>query len=262
MNGGARAVILGWGNATSSQLVLYERLYRGLGLTTACVIPDTLQGLVDPNAYARSLAPLAEELAAEGGAHPIVVQLFSDNGFIGWAALLDALHRSDGGRRAIGAMRAVVVDSAPGLWAVRGPIDFSRRFALGMTPALARRLNLGARERLPVLTPLLGLGFLGYQVLFRRSVRVLLSAGKRVAEQQPRCPHLFLYGEQDGLVPPSDVRAWIAKERAAGLDVEDAPFPTARHVALYPNDPRRYRSTITSFVQRALALRAVATPRR
>src|SRR4051812_40547100 len=138
MTAPARVVLLGWGNATRSQLSVYERLYRLLGLEPSTVIPNTLEGLGRPDAYARSLAPLARELAAEAGARPIVVHLFSDNGFVGWAALLDALDATEDGRRARDAMRGVISDSSPGLWAVTGPLDFARRFSLGMTPAVSR----------------------------------------------------------------------------------------------------------------------------
>jgi len=252
MNGSARAVLLGWGNALPSQLVVYERLYKILGLTPSSIIPDTLEGLGRADAYARSLAPLAADLAAEAGARPILVHLFSDNGFIGWAALLDALDATENGRRARAAIRGVVLDSSPGLWAIRGPFDFAQRFALGMTPAVSRMAKLGARETLPVVTSLLRFGFLGYQLVFRGSVRTMLSAGKRVEAKQPRCPHLFLFGEEDILVPPRDVRAWIARQRAAGLDVEEQAFATARHVALFPKDPKRYRAAITEFLGRVL----------
>jgi len=253
MNGGARALLLGWGNALPSQLVVYERLYKILGLEPSSVIPDTLKGLGDPGAYRSSMAPLAAQLAAEGGARPLVVHLFSDNGFIGWAALLEALAATEDGRRARSAIRGVIFDSSPGLWAVRGPIDFARRFALGMTPAVSRMAKMGARERLPVVTSLLAFGFLGYQLVFRGAVRTMLSSGKRVEATQPRCPHLFLFGEEDVLVPPRDVRAWIARQRAAGIDTEEHAFATARHVALFPKDPRRYRAAITAFVERVLA---------
>ena len=235
-----------------SQLVVYERLYKILGLTPSSVIPDTLEGLGRSDAYARSLAPLAADLAAEAGARPILVHLFSDNGFIGWAALLDALDATEDGRKARAAIHGVVLDSSPGLWAVRGPFDFARRFALGMTPAVSRMAKLGARETLPVVTSLLRVGFLGYQLVFRGSVRTMLSAGKRVEAKQPRCPHLFVFGEEDILVPPRDVRAWIARQRAGGLDVAEEAFATARHVALFPKDPKRYRAAITDFVSRVL----------
>jgi pimeloyl-ACP methyl ester carboxylesterase len=252
MTSRARVVLLGWGNAMRSQLVAYERLHQLLGLDPSTVIPNTVEGLGRAGAYARAVAPLAAELAADAGARPIVVHLFSDNGFMGWAALLEALDATDGGRRAIAAIRGVVTDSAPGLWAVRGPVDFARRFALGMTPAVSRMARLGARERLPIVTPLLGLGFLGYQLFFPGSVRAMLAAWKTVAAKQPRCPHLFLYGERDVLVPPGDVRAWIDKQRDAGIEVESHAFAEGRHVALFPKDPRRYRATLTEFVKRVV----------
>jgi pimeloyl-ACP methyl ester carboxylesterase len=251
----ARALLLGWGNATRAQLAVYERLHAALGIEPKSIIPNTLSGLLDRRAYSRALEPIADELAREGGARPVVVHLFSDNGFIGWAALLSALAASEAGRRARDAVRGVILDSSPGLWAVRGRIDFARRFALGMTPAVSRAARLGPRERLPVVTPLLAAGFIGYQLLFRGSVRAMLAAARSVEENQPRCPHLFLYGEADVLVPPRDVRAWIARQREAGLETSDRAFAEARHVALYPKDPRGYRDAVSAFVPRVLAPR-------
>lgn len=245
-----RALLLGWGNSTPSQLATYVRLYGTLGVKARAVIPDTRAGLVDPRAYARALAPTADELVNEGAHQPLLVHLFSDNGFIGWAALLGALDASVEGRRVKDAIRGVIFDSSPGLWNVRGKLDFARRFALGMTPWLSRALRLGTRERVPVLTPALAAAFVAYQVAFPRSVKTMLSAGDRVRRLQPRCPHLFLYGEEDALVPPSDVRAWIAEQRGAGIEAADVPFPRARHVALFPADPRRYREAIRGFVER------------
>jgi pimeloyl-ACP methyl ester carboxylesterase len=243
-----RVLLVGWGNSTPSQLTAYERIYAPLGLTPRSVIPDTRSGLTDPTTYARSMAPIAEALVAEGADRPLLVHLFSDNGFIGWAALLDAFGQSAEGARVKAAIRGVVYDSSPGLWNVRGRLDFARRFALGMTPALSRRLGFGARERMPVVTRLLGVAFLGYQVAFPRAVAAMRSAGDRVARLQPSCPHLFLYGGQDVLVPPKDVRAWIERQRAAGIEVDEVEIAKGRHVALYPTEPRIYRDALKAFV--------------
>lgn len=243
------ALLIGWGNSTPAQLAAYERIYAALGVEARSVIPSTRAGLADTGAYARTLRPIAAELAGRPDT-PRVVHLFSDNGFVGWAALLSALDDLAGGRRAKDAVRGVVYDSSPGLWNVRGKLDFARRFALGMTPALSRRLGLGARERLPILTPLLGAAFVGYQLAFPAAVRTMLSAADRVEALQPRCPHLFLHGGDDVLVPSSDVRAWIARQRAAGLDVTEIAFPRARHVALYPADPRRYKETLCALLEK------------
>jgi pimeloyl-ACP methyl ester carboxylesterase len=243
-----RVLLVGWGSSTPSQLSAYERLYTPLGLEARSVIPDTRAGLLDPTVYARALAPAADALVAEGPDRPLLVHLFSDNGFIGWAALLEALAASPEGARVKAAIRGVVYDSSPGLWNVRGPLDFAGRFALGMTPIISRRLGLGARERIPVVTKLLGVAFLGYQVAFPRAVEAMRSAGERVARLQPACPHLFIYGGEDVLVRPDDVRAWIERERAAGIDVEAIEIAQGRHVALYPGEPRTYRDALRAFV--------------
>jgi pimeloyl-ACP methyl ester carboxylesterase len=245
-----RVLLVGWGNSSPSQLAAYERLYAAMGLEARSVIPVARAGLADPSAYARSLAPVARDLVAEDPDRPLFVHLFSDNGFIGWAALLQALEQSPDGARVKAAIRGVVHDSSPGLWNVRGKRDFARRFSLGMTPALSQILGLGFRERLPVLTPLLAGAFLLYQVAFPRAVKSMLSAADKVTRLQPTCPHLFLYGAKDDLVRPEDVRAWITRQRAAGIEVEDVEFSRAKHVALFISDPRRYRDALKSFVTR------------
>ncbi len=245
-----RAVVLGWGNARPSQLAAYEALYRSLGLEPLVLIPSVARGLLDPRAFARSLSPLVSDLAAEGGQRPLVFHLLSDNGFVGWAALLDALARTEGGRAAIGAVRGVVFDSSPGLWASRGVVDFAHRFGLGITPVFSRMLRLGTRERLPVVTPLLTAAFVAYALVFRASVRSMLGAIETVEREQPACPSLFLYGEQDVLVTPSDVRAYVSRQRGRGADVEAHAFPGARHVALLASDPARYSDLVRGFVTR------------
>ena len=245
-----RSLLIGWGNASRSQLTAYERLHASLGLAPEVVIPDTRRGIVSRDAYARGLAPAAAQLASDP--RPTLVHLFSDNGFLGWAALLGQLEPSGAGRVAREAIRGVVLDSSPGLWASRDKLDFARRFALGMTPMVARAARLGPRERLPIVTPLLGAAFVGYQLAFPRAVRGMLAAADQVERDQPRCPHLFLYGDRDVLVPPGDVEAWIRRQRATGVDVEAVRFEGARHVALYPADPRRYREALAAFTTRVL----------
>ncbi|MDB4944317.1 MAG: transrane protein 53 [Labilithrix sp.] len=255
MREGARVVLLGWGNAQPSQLAAYARLYRSLGLDAPpalSVIANTLEGLLRATAYPQAVVPLARELAAEPE-RPTLVHVFSDNGFVTWAALLETLAATAEGRRAREAIRGVVLDSAPGLWNVKGPSDFAWRFALAMTPALARRMKLGAREERSVLTPALAAAFLAYQLLFPGPVQRMIGSGRRVAEHQPRCPHLFMYGEDDAIVPPGDVRAWTATQEARGLEVVAEPFAGGRHVALFPGDPRRYKAALRTFTTRVLA---------
>jgi len=232
-----RALLVGWGNSTPSQLAAYERIWSALGATPRSVIPDTGAGLLDPTAFGRALEPVAKVT------EPTIVHLFSDNGFIGWAALLRAIDPAAKAR-----IRGVVSDSSPGLWNVRGKRDFARRFALGMTPALSRALGLGPRERLPVATRALAAAFLGYQLAFPRAVESMLSAADVVRRLQPHVPHLYMYGGEDALVRPDDVRAWIDRQRASGIDVEAIEFTHARHVALYPADPRRYREALRAFM--------------
>jgi dienelactone hydrolase len=237
---------------------VYERLHAQLGLATSSVIPSTLAGLGGRDAYGRALGPLATELLEEGGARPVLVHAFSDNGCLGYAALLAALAASPRGPAVLASIRGVIFDSAPGLWAVRGRLDFARRFARAMAPAVSRLAGRGRGAKLPGLLPLLTAGFVGYQLLFPGQTRAMLEAQERIVTLQPPCPQLFLVGDGDTVVPPRDIRAWIERQRAAGLDVEEQAFPGARHVALFPSDPKRYRATLAAFVARALGAPAVA----
>lgn len=245
-----RVVLIGWGNARPGHLAPYEALYRARGHQVSTTLPDTAAGLLRPDGYLRTVARLAASLADDAGAHPTWVHLFSDNGFIAWAALLRTLAESGAGRRARAAIRGVVLDSSPGLWNVRGRRDFARRFARGMTPAVSRALGLGARHAVPLITPALEAAFLAYRLAFRGPVEMLLGSADVVAREQPRCPHLFLVGEADRVVEAHDVRAWIARQRAAGIDATEVAFPEGRHVALLGTDPQAYRDAIAAFTTR------------
>ncbi|NOU27867.1 MAG: DUF829 domain-containing protein [Polyangiaceae bacterium] len=249
---GGRVVLIGWGNARPGHLAPYEALYRARGDQVSTTIPDTAAGLLRPDGYLRTVASLAADLAGNAGAHPTWVHLFSDNGFIAWAALLRTLAESGAGRRARDAIRGVVLDSSPGLWNVRGRRDFARRFARGMTPAVSRALGLGARHAVPLITPTLEAAFLAYRLAFRGPVEMMLGSADVVAREQPRCPHLFLVGEADRVVETRDVRAWIARQRAAGIDATEVAFPQGRHVALLGSDPQAYRDAIAAFTARTV----------
>ncbi len=85
MTSAPRAILLGWGQRDAVPARGLRRVYRSLGLDSSGVIASTVRGLADPHAYGRALAPLAGELAKEAGERPLVVHLFSDNGFIAWA---------------------------------------------------------------------------------------------------------------------------------------------------------------------------------
>lgn len=242
-----RVLLLGWGNATPMQLALYERLYAKLGLAPTSFIPNTLVGLRSADGYARSVLPLAEEMAT--WREPTLVHLFSDNGFLGWAALLEALASTARGRATRDAIRGVISDSSPFLWNVRGPFDFAHRFALGMSPLATRALG----REVPLTKPVLFGSFLLYQAFFPRAVARLTSGGERVARHQPRCAHLYLHGGEDEMARPYDVRAWAAEQRGLGIDAATEFFPRAGHVALFPQDPRRYRALVSEFVARVMA---------
>lgn len=247
--GPRRSILLGWGNATPGQLRAYERLHQALGLEPHSVLPSTTKGILAPEVYARAVDPVAERMLA--GERVELVHLFSDNGFLAWAALLDRLARAgQAGRIAKAAIRGVAMDSSPGLWATRGKRDFAGRFAGAMTPLAARALGKDPTTPLPAVRAALTAAFVAYQIVRPAFVRRARGAAERIAREQPRVPHLVLYAREDALVPARDVEAWIALQRGRGLPVTARCFGRARHVALYPDDPRRYRGELAAFLER------------
>lgn len=276
-------VLIGWANARASQLAAYERLWRGIGADTVGVIPDVRRGLFDRDAYPRAMRPIAQTLIAavqdarptadvtrdpDRTTRPVLVHVFSDNGMVGWAALTRVLGRTAPGRAVRDAICGVVFDSCPGLWAVRGPLDFARRFATAMTPVVARRLgtseaslpfleaelgrgpNARTPRRIALLHAGLTAGFVAYQPFFRGPVRVMKRAAHDADDHGPRCPRLFLYGQRDALVPAADIERWISRARRGGHDVTSVPFAEGRHVALYTTSPMLYRDSLNGFFAR------------
>lgn len=223
-----RSLLVGWGNSTPRQLAAYARLHRRVGFEPEAVIPVTTAGLVSQRLYDRTLEPAREALSA--GA--CMVHLFSDNGFLAWARLVAT-------GAPLEAVRAVVLDSSPGLWAARTRAEVARRFSVGMTPLAARLLRREPTSYIPGVTPALYGAFLAAQALRPRAPERFAAAADLVLARGPRCPHVFLFGDEDILVPEANVRAYAARA-AAHVDVHLHLFRGAGHVSLYPADPPRY----------------------
>lgn len=253
------ALVFGWGGSTPGQLRAYARLYARLGFDTDLRIGNVLRGLLVPGGRETEARAVARELVAsqERATRPIVVHALSDNGFLSLAALLEILSGSAPGRRALDALRAVALDSAPGLWSTRRGRDFSLTFARGVTPALLK--GLGRREALehPVLTPVLRAGFGAYALAFPGTVRRMIASGERVLASLPRVPVALLYGDADALVPAASVEAFEARLRERGFVVRASRFAGSPHVAHFVRDPAGYEAAVAEHLRGAgLTVRA------
>lgn len=247
------ALVFGWGGSTPGQLRAYARLYARLGFDTDLRIGNVLRGLLVPGGRESEARAVAREVVASQAraSRPIVVHALSDNGFLSLAALLEILSASAPGRRALDALRAVVLDSAPGLWAARRSGEFALTFARGVTPALLK--GLGRRESLehPVLTPVLRAGFGVYSLAFPSNVRRMVASGERVLGALPRVPVALLYGDADRLVPPASVEAFETRLRERGFVVRARKFPGSTHVAHFVRDPAAYEATVSDHLRAA-----------
>ena len=78
------------------------------------------------------------------------------------------------------------------------------------------------------------------------------------------CPLLGLYGAEDPLIPPADVRAFEEAARRSGQPVEFRLYPEAGHAFLNDTQPERYRPEAAADAwRRAVAfLRRHLAPRR
>lgn len=204
---GAHVAILGWAGSTARQLRTVARWYEHRGATTTLARAEIYRNMKDPDGWDREGEALAERLLEGAGDGPLVVHLFSNAGFWTHAHCLLALERRPEGRRLIERLRAVVMDSAPGIPERVGPWHYARYSAMAMMPMALRALRRPPALHHPLLTP----AFVGFLLLWyhvspvqRRKAQESLEVIERVGSW----PHLLLYSTADVLVRPDLVEAF------------------------------------------------------
>jgi pimeloyl-ACP methyl ester carboxylesterase len=231
-------VLLGWGASTPAHLESFVRAYAGLGFHSHVFICDGFRSLVRYDQVAAACEAQARAIAALAGDDEIIVHAFSDNGFIGFCQLLRAWRGDSQAKRILARIRGVVLDSSPGLHRV-SPAEFSRRFACALTQVVSHRLGV-RRSHVPLLTPILIRCFDLYQRGWAATVQRLRGAYDEVEADYPACPHLFVYGADDPIVPRGDVEGFAAKLRERGVAVHLHRFDTAVHVGSFWLAPQVY----------------------
>lgn len=70
-----------------------------------------------------------------------------------------------------------------------------------------------------------------------------------LSSQQPKCPQLYIYSSADRVIPVVSVEAFIEEQRRIGLKVQACNFISTPHVDHFRNDPQRYTSQLTRFLE-------------
>ena len=216
-------------------------MWSGVGAETVEIIPSLQSMLLahqgwrgKGSAAVRQTVRLIEESAA---GHEIVVHIFSNNGFVFFGSVLQAAPGIST------KMSAVIIDSAPsyitpdnGATALLAAV---RRIEADKA-AHGVRWNILRGAMIPVMA------------LLERRQNAAWSAWKAHC---PRAPHLFIFSEQDAMVPPDDIQVF-ADEHTRHLDTlnqasEVKRWEAGKHCGLYLLNKARYLQEVMDFLQRS-----------
>jgi pimeloyl-ACP methyl ester carboxylesterase len=239
-------LLIGWFESTPKQLMPFMELHRGPEDQTHILIGSGIDSLFCLDRLYASCEAKVPSIANAAGDGDILVHAFSDAGFTVLCILLQILRRTDEGRRILGHIRGIILESAPAIYSA-DRAEFSRRFAHVMTRFLLRRLRWPAERYQAILMPVFERCLDLYQVGWARTVRRIQGAFDAVSEDYPACPHLFLYGVRDAITPPAAVEAFASALQARGVPRHAVRFDTEVHLGCYRAAPEAYREAISDF---------------
>jgi fermentation-respiration switch protein FrsA (DUF1100 family) len=245
-----RVVVVGWHGSRERHLRVIARHHESAGADVMIVVPRTFDAMAFPGGWEREGARLARELLARHRAEPrpLVLHGFSNAGFWTLRALLDAL---DPDARA--ALRATVLDSAPGFPEHVSPLFTARFASRAMLPGVLAALRLRPAHRHPLVTPPVA-AFLGaWHLISPRQVRFMESSLARMCEHHRGIPMLIVYGDRDELVLPQYVEAFLARAEREGVRAEHLHLADGAHVRHLVTHRHAYLARLDAFLTRSLA---------
>lgn len=250
----AQVLILGWGNARPRQMRIYTRMHTKLGLQPHVYIAPIVQDFVTPALRMRFARTLAVRLIQTQRETPseLVIHSFSDNGFLTLGPLLQALQTLDGGDAVRAALRGVILDSAPGVYAETSAVAFAAALQRGFEPDLLRRLPAALTPLRPWLSRACYMGLVAFARLRPGLVRSMNASADRVSASMPRVPLHFVYSDGDRVIPRAAVEAFADRMHTAGFAVTRTNFGTSTHVGHYVADPALYIEMVSGFVNAVL----------
>ena len=249
------ALLLGWGGSKDKNLRPYARIHESQGADVIVHIPAVLEQLRRPQLILDGAARVHDEVSQhlERSERSLVVHSFSDNGFLAFGAMLERAARS----KSLWTTRlaVAVLDSAPGLYQLDGPVAVGDAFARALGPLLARR-HFPRRTALPRAVSLaLRAAFSSYFALRPSVTAPMRGSARRFLDNYPGARAFLLYGSADEVVPPKSVEAFASDLSHRGVNVTRERFDGSAHVAHLLTDRRRYEAIVRTAYQ---ALRSTA----
>lgn len=240
----ALALLLGWGGAELKNLRPYARMHREVGADVLTHVPQVLSRIWRPARIVADAVRVHDAVVAQlAEGQPLVIHSFSDNGFLALGALLahGAAARSSLASRT----QAVLVDSAPGVYALRSARELGDAFGRALAPLLARR-HLRRPDLPRGATRALGLGFAAYFAVRPAVTRPMQRSAATAMECWPLVTTTLAYGDGDAIIPKASVERfadWLAARR---VPVRRELFEGSGHVTHLLADRRRYERIVRS----------------
>ncbi|KAL1503137.1 hypothetical protein AB1Y20_011199 [Prymnesium parvum] len=234
------ALLLGWTGGSMRHLRKYEALWHGFGFQTVAAT-STFDMTFMPERCS-AIRSVARQLMAsvDSGRRPpsvVVPHVFSNGGAL---LMLTMLHEA---RRRRTLFDAAVFDSAPSAGADMQPI---------VAPYVVASSGLPAAERWRLLARLVPYSLLAQLAVPLVGVARPLGAIDELRDVRlnPPRPEVYIFSDEDALVPSARVESFAAHRAECGAAVELVRLKDSGHVAHFPAHPDKYTSAIEKLLAR------------
>ncbi|KAK3090980.1 hypothetical protein FSP39_016212 [Pinctada imbricata] len=240
-------ILLGWAGCKERHLEKYCSIYEERCITIR-YIPPTEITFFKPH-YLTNIASKVLELIGDYNLeeNPVFFHVFSNNGCYVYSEISKILTSSEGNKYKNIQVQGVIIDSAPG----------KRR----VTRAAWAFANASGKPG--VIKYFIFLGMIVYLVfmrfyLYTMSILRGVSGGPNpnrvyqdIKDDKSRWPQLFIYSDNDQVIPPSDVKEVITYRRdQLHVDVESTHYVDSEHVAHFRLDPNGYTLRCKQFIRK------------
>jgi hypothetical protein len=257
-------VLLGWLGAKQNHLKIYAEWYTSRGfhvITFTFPMSEVLSYQIGGKAE-KDVGLLVNHLAGwldEEQGKNLVFHTFSNTGWLTYGVILEMFQKQD--PSLMGKIKGCIIDSAPvaapdpQVWASGFSAAFLKKHSVA-TKGSNVNVIVGEKcdeEPKPAVTEtalLLILEKFFKVVLNLPAVnRRLSNVITQLSSGQPNCPQLYIYSSADRVIPAESVELFIEKQRRAGLEVRACNFVSTPHVDHFRNDPQRYTTQLSQFLE-------------
>ena len=233
-------LLLGWAGSEDRHLESYASWYQSQGLETLIHITQ-FSGIADPSQAHKIIDFLAQRLRFVASERPVIVHLFSNNGFFAYASLLRHPLSGDVLRSNVCAQ---IFDSSPG---VPEPLS-AKEFGIMFQRALE---GIFRKSRWPIRKAIGLVVGASFGVLYRFKGRLrdeVMAARPTHRERGPLAPIWAIYGPGDDIVPERWIEAFLRESEGRGIMVHRERFEGSAHVEHWLVHRRAYQAILNRVV--------------